>query len=292
MESTTVVIESGTKAIVKRIIGYGVLIVAAIVFIYPFVLAATGAFKSLPEIQANPVGLFPSGEHGGWTTEGVERLNSDQIRFPLWAMNSLITTVAVVIGRVTLDSIAGYALARLRFPGRRLIFRVMIAMLAIPGIVLLVPRFLVMRQLGILNEYSGLILPLVFDVFGIFLMKQFFEQLPPDLDEAAAIDGATTWQTFRHVMLPLATPALIALTILSTQGVWNEFMHMLIAAPSNPDLRTLTVGLAGITAAFGEAPPWNTILAGSLISTIPIAIIFFVFQRYFVQGVAASGVKG
>ena len=278
--------------VLKRILGYGALILAAVVFIYPFVLAAAGAFKSLPDIQANPVSPFASEEFGGWTLEGIRRLNSEQIRFPLWAVNSVITTVVVVVGRLSFDAIAGYALARLRFPGRRLIFRLMIALMAIPGIVLLVPRFLVMRQLGILNTYGGLIIPLVFDIFGIFMLKQFFEQLPRELEEAAAIDGATTWQTFRHVMLPLASPALIALTILSTQGVWNEFMHMLIAAPSNPDLRTLTVGLASISAAFGEAPPWNTILAGSLITTIPIAIIFFVFQRYFVQGVAASGTKG
>ncbi len=280
------------RTVARRLFGYGVLVFFAGVFIYPFLLTIASSFKSLPDIQANPVALLPSPEFGGATLEGIARLNSPQIRFPRWALNSAITTVAVVVLRLTLDATAGYALARLRFRGRRLLFAMVVAVMAVPGVVLLVPRFLVMRQLGILNTYAGLILPLAFDAFGIFLMKQFFEQLPREIEEAAAVDGASTWQVFRHIMLPMAAPGLIALTILSTQGVWNEFMHMLIAAPSEPDLKTLTVGLAGIRGAFGEAPPWNTILAGSIITTIPIAVIFFIFQRYFVQGLATSGTKG
>jgi multiple sugar transport system permease protein len=289
---STSVRDSPASAFAKRAIGYAALVFFALIFIYPFLLTVTSSFKSLPDIQANPVALLPSPEFGGATTEGIERLSSGQIRFPRWAFNSVVTTVAVVLLRIAFDATAGYALARLRFPGRRLIFRLVVAVMAVPGVVLLIPKFLVMRQLGILNTYAGMILPLAFDAFGIFLMKQFFEQLPYELEEAAAIDGASTWETFRMVMLPLAAPGLIALTILSTQGVWNEFLHMLIAAPSEPDLKTLTVGLAGIRGAFGEAPPWNTILAGSIITTIPIAIIFFTFQRFFVQGVAASGTKG
>jgi multiple sugar transport system permease protein len=283
--------ERGATALAKRVAGYSALAFFALVFIYPFILTAVSSFKTLPDIQANPVTPWASPEYG-WTLDGVRNLDSAQVRFPRWALNSAFTTVATVLLRITFDATAGYALARLRFPGRRVLFRLVVAVMAVPGIVLLVPKFLVMKQLGILNSYAGMILPLAFDAFGIFLMKQFFEQLPRELEEAAAIDGATTWQTFRMIMLPLALPGLIALTILSTQGVWNEFIHMLIAAPSEPDLKTLTVGLAGIKAAFGEAPPWNTILAGSLITTIPIAILFFTFQRYFVQGVAASGTKG
>ena len=280
------------RLLARKFLGYGILIFFAFVFLYPFVLAFTSSFKSLPDIQQNPVALFPNPDFGGWTLDGIRRLSSDQINFPRWTFNSVVTTIAVVVGHVAFDTTAGYALARLKFPGRRLIFRGMIALLAIPGIVLLVPRFLVMNQLGILNSYTGMIVPLVFDIFGIFLMKQMFEGIPRELEEAAALDGASAWQTFRFVYAPLAAPGLIALTILSTQGVWNDFMHMLISTPSEPSLKTLTVGLAGITAAFGEAPPWNTMLAGSLIATIPIAIIFFVFQRYFVQGIAASGSKG
>jgi multiple sugar transport system permease protein len=280
-----------TKAIVKRILGYAALVTFALVFIAPFFLALVTAFKTLPDIQENPVQLWADGDYG-WTLDGVRGLNTSHVRIPRWAFNSVVVTLLVTIGRVFLDSVAGYALAKMRYPGRQLVFGLVIALLAIPGVVLLIPKFLIMKQLGILNSYSGLILPLVFDAFGIFLMKQFFEQLPDEMIEAASIDGATKWQTFSRVMLPLAAPGLIVLTILSVQGVWNDFMHPLIAVPGNPDLQTLPLGLANIRAAFGEAMPWNTILAGTLVTTMPIAIVFFTFQRYFVQGVATSGTKG
>ena len=292
MQASTMSRESGPKAVAKRIVGYVVLIFFALVFIMPFVLSAVTAFKSLPDIQANPVSLVADPAFGGWTTEGLQGLNTSQVRLPRWTVNSVIVTVLVVLLRITFGALAGYALARMRFPGRGFIFALILAVQAIPGIVLAIPRFMVMKQLGIINTYSGVILPLAFDAFGIFLMKQFFEQLPRDLEEAAALDGASTWQTFRQVMLPLAAPGIIALTILSTQGAWNEFLHVLIARIGNPDLTTRPVGLASITASFGEAQPWNTITAGALITIIPIAIVFFVFQRYFVQGTAASAIKG
>lgn len=292
MPSSTMARESGPKAIAKRTIGYVVLIFFALVFIMPFVLSLTTSFKSLPDIQANPVSLVADPAYGGWTTEGIEGLNTSQVKLPRWTVNSVIVTVVVVILRIAIDALAGYALARMRFPGRGLIFALVLAVMAIPAIVLAIPRFMVMKQLGIINTYAGMILPLAFDAFGIFLMKQFFEQLPRELEEAAALDGASTWQIFRQVMLPLAAPGLIALTILSTQGVWNDFLHILIARIGEPDLMTLPVGLSTITAAFGEAQPWNTIVAGALITIIPIAIVFFMFQRYFVQGTAASAIKG
>jgi multiple sugar transport system permease protein len=284
--------EGGLGLIVKRILGYVVLVFFALIFIMPFVLSAATAFKSLPDIQANPVSLVADPAYGGWTTEGVEALNSSRVNLPRWTFNSVVVTVFVVLLRITFGSLAGYALARMRFRGRGLIFALILGVQAIPGIVLAIPRFMVMKELGIINTYVGMIVPLAFDAFAIFLMKQFFEQLPRELEEAAALDGASTFQTFTRVMLPLAAPGLIALIILSTQGAWNEFLHILIARIGRPDLATLPVGLAGLTASFGQAQPWNTIVAGSLITIIPIAIVFFVFQRYFVQGAAASAVKG
>ena len=284
--------ERGAAPLLKRLLGYTALVFFALIFIMPFVLSAATAFKSLPDIQANPVSLVADPAYGGWTTEGVEALNSSRVNLPRWTFNSVVVTVFVVLLRITFGSLAGYALARMRFRGRGLIFALILAVQAIPGIVLAIPRFMVMKELGIINTYTGMIVPLAFDAFAIFLMKQFFEQLPRELEEAAALDGASTFQTFTRVMLPLAAPGLIALIILSTQGAWNEFLHILIARIGRPDLATLPVGLAGLTAAFGQAQPWNTIVAGSLITIIPIAIVFFVFQRYFVQGAAASAVKG
>jgi len=280
-----------TKASVKRFLGYAALVFFALVFILPFVLTIVTSFKTLPDIQQNPVRLWADPKYG-WTLDGIRGLNTSNVRLPRWAFNSVVVTVSVVAGRLFFDSIAGFALAKMRFRGRRAVFGFVIVVLAVPGVVLLIPKFLIMKELGILNTYAGLILPLMFDAFGIFLMKQFFEQLPDEMLEAAAIDGATTWQIFTKVALPLAAPALIALTILSTAGVWNDFMHPLIAVPGNPDLQTLPLGLANIRAAFGQAQPWNTILAGTMLATLPIAIIFFIFQRYFVQGLATSGTKG
>lgn len=275
---------------IRRVVGYGFLVGFALVFIFPFLLSAVTAFKTLPDIAQNPVTPWADPRYG-WTLDGIRGLDRGSIDLPRWLLNSVVVTVSVVVGRLVLCSLAGYALARMRFVGRTLVFGLVVSVLAIPPIVLAIPRFIVMKELGILNSYAGLILPLMFDAFGIFLMKQFFEQLPKELEEAAAIDGATPLQIFYRVMLPVAAPGLIALTILSTQGAWNEFLHPLIAAPAEPDLRTLPVGLALLKGAFGQANPWNTILAGALITTIPMAIIFFTFQRYFVQGVAASAMK-
>jgi multiple sugar transport system permease protein len=275
----------------RRFLGYAVLIFFALVFIFPFVLSLASSFKTLPDIQANPVGLLADPEYGGWTMEGIQGLNTESVRIPRWIFNSTVVTVIATLGRVFLASLAGYALAKMSYPGKQILFALIIVLLAVPGVVLLIPKFLILKQLGLLNTYPGLILPLMFDAFAIFLMKQFFEQLPDELIEAASIDGASAWQTFSRVMLPLAAPGLIALTILSVQGIWNEFLHPLIAIPAAPDLATLPIGLANLRASFGQAQPWNTILAGSLIATIPIAIVFFVFQRYFIQGVAATGIK-
>jgi multiple sugar transport system permease protein len=275
----------------RRWLGHAVLIFFAFVFIFPFILSAASSFKTLPDIQANPVQIIADPEYGGWTLDGIRGLNTQNVRLPRWTVNSTVVTVMATLGRVFLSAMAGYALAKMSFPGRQILFGLIIVLLAVPGVVLLIPKFLILKQLGLLNSYWALILPLVFDAFAIFLMKQFFEQLPDELIEAAAIDGASAWQTFSRVMLPLAAPGLIALTILTVQGTWNEFLNPLIAVPAAPELATLPLGLANVRAAFGEAQPWNTILAGSLITTIPIAIVFFVFQRYFIQGVAATGIK-
>jgi len=277
---------------VRRVLGYVVLIFFALVFIFPFVLALASSFKTLPDIQANPVQLWADPQYGGWTLDGINGLNTQSVRIPRWAINSTVVTVIATLGRVFMASLAGYALAKMSYPGKQILFALVIVLLAVPPVILLIPKFLILKQLGMLNAYTGLILPLMFDAFAVFLMKQFFEQLPDELIEAAAIDGASAWQTFSRVMLPLAAPGLIALTILSVQGIWNEFLHPLIAVPGAPELATLPLGLANLRASFGEAQPWNTILAGTLITTIPIAIVFFIFQRYFQQGVAATGVKG
>lgn len=270
----------------KRILGYAVLALFAVIFIYPFVLSFANSFKTRAQAAQEPLDLIPS----PFTLEAYQRLAESS--FLRWTWVSIVVTVSVTLARVVLNSMAGYALARLRFRGRAVVFALIVAVLAIPGIVLAIPRFIVMGELGMLNSWWGLIVPLGMDAFGIFMMKQFFESIPVEMEEAARVDGATIFQTFWRVVLPLAVPGLIALTILSFQGTWNEFLHILIAAPARPELNNLPVGLALLRGQAGQALDFPLILGGSMLTTIPVAIVFFTFQRYFVSGVAASGVKG
>jgi len=160
-------------------------------------------------------------------------------------------TLFVTGGRVLLDSLAGYALARLRFPGRKLLFAGVIAVMAVPPVVLLIPKFLVLNQIGIYDTYSAMILPLLADAGGIFIMKQFFESIPISVEEAARIDGAGPFQMYWSVVLPMAKPALITLTILSFQGSWNEFTNVLVSV-QNPNLYTLPRGLADLVSGGNE----------------------------------------
>ena len=198
----------------------------------------------------------------------------------------------VTIGRVFLDSLAGYALARLRFPGRRAIFGAVLAVMAVPGVVLLIPKFLVLKQLGLYNTYPALILPLLVDAAGVFIMKQFFESVPVSVEEAARIDGAGVFRTFWSVVLPMARPALITLTILSFQGSWNEFPHTLVAV-QDPALFTLPRGLADlVSGSLGAGTQYPLKLGAALLATIPVAVIFVIFQRYFVRDANDGSDKG
>jgi multiple sugar transport system permease protein len=269
---------------------YVALVIAGAFYILPFVLAVVTSFKSQPDFAANASSLLFDRALGSPTLGGLRGLASDRITFWRWAFNSILVTVCVVVGRVMLAALAGYSLARIKFPGYRLVFGLILAVMMVPPIILAIPRFLLLKELGLLNTYPGLIVPLVFDAFGIFLMKQFMEQIPVEIEEAAAIDGAGRVRTFLYVVLPNARPAIITLTILATVGAWNEFIHPLIATNEN-DLRTLPVGLAQMRGQFGEATPWNTVMMATVLLTIPMAIIYFVFQRYFRQGLSGA-VKG
>lgn len=271
---------------VKAIFSYGILILLAAMFIYPFLLAISTSFKTLPEINQNPVSLIPE----TFTLEGYQRLFTFNVG--RWTLNSAIVAAAITLGNVVFASLAGYALARIPFRGSRVTFLAILGTMMIPGIVLIIPMFIILKTLGMINNYSGLIIPKLTAAFGIFLMKQFFESVPKDLEEAARIDGATQFQTFFRVVLPTARPALVALIIFSFQGAWNDFMHPLIVVTTNQDLYTLPLGLALLRGGMGQNLLWNSLLAGSMLTTVPMAIIFFVFQRYFIEGISYSGIKG
>lgn len=269
-----------------RALGYLVLIVFAVIYIYPFLIQIATSLKTDADATAHPLSLIPS----TITTAAFRQLARQD--YPRWLLNSTFITVCVTAGRVFFDSLAGYALARLKFRGRGAITNAILAVLAVPGVVLLIPKFLVLNQLHIWSTYRGMILPLVADAAGIFIMKQFFETIPVSVEEAARLDGAKPFRIFWSVVLPMARPALITLTILSFQGSWNELPHFL-AANGNPKLYPLTQGVATlISGGFGQGNLFPLKLAAGLIMTIPVAIVFFAFQRYFVQNANAGAEKG
>jgi multiple sugar transport system permease protein len=307
--------QPGFWRIVRRalpIISIGILLIFALLQIMPFVFTVANSFKCLPAIATYPQALIPVPPFGvscNQETGGVRP--ADETAGPItfnpatqgyqevfdqdlgrWLFNTAFYSVIIMLLRITFDSMAGYALARIKFPGNRLIFFVILGTLMIPGVVLLIPRFIILKQLGILNTYQGLIITLAADGFGIFLMKQFFESIPEEIEEAAQVDGANRFTTFFRIVLPMATPALTALAIFSFQGQWNNFMDALIIIGGNPQLWNLPLGLANLRGASGETLRWHQFLAGSVITTLPLAIIFFIFQRYFVEGTAYSGLKG
>lgn len=294
------------------IIGWSVLIVFACLEIFPFVFTVANSFKCLPAVQTYPRAVIPVPPFGVEckSAEGVPRSPGEvsgsvafnptlegykeiaDANLPRWLYNTAIFSFAITFARLIFDSLAGYALARLRFPGNRIVFYTILGTMMVPGIVLLIPRFIILKQMGMLNTYRGLILPLSVDAFGIFLMKQFFESIPTEIEEAAMVDGANRFTMFFRVVLPMATPAITALAIFSFQGSWNDFMMPLIILSGNKNLWTLTLGLSFLRGAYGETLRWHAFLAGSVLTTLPLALIFFYFQRYFVEGISYSGLKG
>ncbi len=294
-------------------IGYAILIFFAFLEITPFVLTVANSFKCDPAITSFPAAFIPTfrmvecttdggagrlsaveqvdGAFFDPTTSGYNRILGQGGNLPRWAVNTVIYSIWVMGFRLVFDSLAGYALARLRFPGNRFMFFVVLGVLMIPGVVLLIPRFLMLQQLGMLNTYWGYVLVLGADAFGILLMKQFFESVPKEIEEAAFVDGASRITTFFRIVLPMATPALVALAIFSFQGQWNNFMDALIIVGTDQSMYNLPLGLTVLRGS-GQDIQYDLVLAGSVITTIPMAIIFFIFQRYFVEGVSYSGLKG
>lgn len=275
-----------------RVVGYSLLTLGCVLYLGPFLVQIANSFKADADAANNPMSLIPDPVTIAAWRRAFGLDTSLDMPIVRWLSNSVFVTVSVTVGRLLIDSMTGYALARLRFPGRRLVFGMIIAILAVPGVVLLIPKFLVLKQLGMFDSYTGMILPLLFDAVGILLMKTAFEQVPVELEEAARMDGAGPWRTYWSVVLPLVRPALVTVGILSFQGSWNEFTHFLVAT-SNPDLATLNLGIARLSAGAlkgGQQFPLKLALAA--LSTLPIAVIYIVFQRYFVRSQMSSGSKG
>lgn len=272
--------------IVAQVLLYVLLIVLAVIYIFPFLVQVANSFKTDAEATSDPVSLIPATV----TFAAFERLftRSD---FPLWFLNSTIVTVLVTLGRVFLVSLAGYALARLQFRGRGFIFAMVVAVMAVPTVVLLIPKFLVLNQIGMYDSYAGMVIPLLVDAAGVFIMKNFFESIPRSVEEQARIDGAGTFRIFWSVVLPMARPALVTIIILSFQGSWNELSHFIVSTQS-PELTTLTKGVAALSSGqLSQGNQYPVKLAAAAIMTIPVAVMFFIFQKR-IMNTTEGAVKG
>ncbi|MGP3960239.1 carbohydrate ABC transporter permease [Nonomuraea sp. 3N208] len=205
-----------------------------------------------------------------------------------YMLNSAVVSVAVTVVALVLHSMAAYALARLRFPGRQVIFSVIVSTLLVSLPVILVPLFLVARQLGLLDTYAGLILPAIFHAFGIFLLRQYYLSIPRELEEAADLDGCGYFRRWWQVVVPLSRPILASLAVLFFLANWNAFLWPLTAT-RDPDLRMVQVGIATLQGQYGSA--WNYVLAATVVAAVPTLIAFVLGQRRLVEAIKTSGLK-
>ena len=271
------------KIKLHRILFWLLLIFRTVVYMGPFLFSLSISFNADQDVFQWPIKLLPE----KWTVDNYVHVWQD-LPFARWLTNTMIVTVVQTLTNVFFASLAGFAFARLRFPGRNVIFSIFMASLMIPGIILLVPKFIVLNELNLINTYSGIMLPGLVTVVNIFLMKQFFETIPKDLEEAALIDGCSYFRIFWQIFLPISKPALAAVAIYTFQGAWNEFMWTVIVTTTS-DMFTLPVGMNFLKNEFQVN--WPLLMSGTILISLPTLIIFLIFQRYFVEGVASSGLK-
>lgn len=263
---------------------YTILILYAIITFIPFAWALSASFKPLSEIITGGTNFIPQ----QFTLENYKQIFSQEPLFGRWLFNSVFVAIWVTGFNLLFNSMAGYALARIQFPGNQVWFFIILAVLMIPGQVTLIPSFLILKSLGWLNSYQGLIVPNVVNATFIFMMRQFFINFPKDLEEAAALDGLSYLETFFQIVLPLAKPALAAQAIFIFMGSWNNFLTPLLIV-SDSEMFTLPLGLNTFKGQYISY--WNYIMAASMVFTLPALAIYAFFNRYFIQGVTFTGSK-
>jgi ABC-type glycerol-3-phosphate transport system permease component len=266
-----------------RVLLYAILIFYSVFSLGPFLFALISSFKTYADV------LTPSLIPHPFTLSNYQEIFSGANLFPHYIFNSLVYAGATAALNVLLASMAGYAFGRMEFFGKNVLFGLTIAVLMIPSQLILIPKFLVADSLGLTDSLAALIVPAMVQPTMVFLMTQFLKSLPKELEESAMIDGASRLRIFWQIILPLARPAITAVAILSFQGAWNDFIWPLIVQSQQQNY-TLTVGLAY----FGTQNYtfYNLVLAGSTINLLPLVVIFFIFQRYFIKGISTSGLAG
>src|SRR4051812_1720135 len=278
------------SADLRRTLAYIVLIGYAVLMFIPFGWSLITSFKTLPD--SVKLAIIPT--HGFTLDAWAYAWNTLKPPMPVLFFNSFLIAGVVTITNLALGSLGGYAFARLRFPGRELLFLIVLATLMIPDQLRLVPIFVLFTNLGLLQnqlQYASVMLVLAISATSVFLMRQYFQSLPIELEEAARLDGAGFFTTFWRVLLPLATPALAAVGILTFQGTWNSFFWPIILL-LNQAFWTLPLALVQFRQSGGFSTDWPPLMATVVMATIPILVLYIFFQRYFVEGVAAAAVKG
>ena len=268
----------------ERVLTLAVLVPVALIALFPFYWMITTALTPRAAAIRVPPTLFPLDA----TLDNLRSL-FEQAPVLLWAFNSLVIAAAIMVGHIVFDSMAGYAFARKRFRGKAIFFTLIVSSLMIPVHVTLVPRFILITELGLDNNVLGVIAPSIADVFGIFLMRQFMQSLPTELEEAARVDGANEWHVFWRIVIPLSRPAVATVAIFSFVGAWNAFLWPLIVL-SDRGLLTLPVGVALLQQEFSSNIGLQ--MAGAVVGAVPMIVLFLVFQRHFLEGVRVGALKG
>lgn len=262
---------------------YVPLLIALALTIFPFVWMISGAFKDQSAILSDP-SIWP----GDPTLDNFRALFT-KVDFAQYLMNSVIVSVVIVLGNLLFCSMLGYALAKIDFPGRRLLFLLIMTMLVVPTVMTFIPLFVIVTKLGLSNTYGALILPFLATPLGVFIMRQFIIEIPDSLIEAARMDGASELRIFVTIVLPLTGPALATLAILQFLSSWNEFLWPLVAAQTE-DMYTLPVAIALISEG-ANTVDYGLLMAGASVIVLPVLVLFLFLQRYFVQGITTTGIK-
>ncbi|MET0860849.1 MAG: carbohydrate ABC transporter permease [Microbacterium sp.] len=284
LEGTTPPPRRRQRRISGRALTFIVLGLGLLVWLVPFVWMALGSVKTQSEILQKPPTWWPENPTGENFAQWFGPLN-----FGTFFANSVIVAVITVLGNIVFCSMVGYALAKLDFPGKKILFTLVMVTLMVPGVVTFVPLFVMVSKLGLVNTYAALILPFITAPIGVFLMRQFILGIPDALIEAARIDGAGEFRIFARIVMPLCGPPLATLGILTFLASWNNFLWPLVAAQSESKY-TLPVALS-LYSTGQNATNYGILLAGSVLVITPILALFVLLQRYFIRGVATAGLK-
>lgn len=285
MSSTAVVMKKKkSSAVLRRVLLYIVLILIAVIMVVPFLWMLSTSLKTQYDAVKIPPVWIPDPPQ--W--ENYVKLFTEQPMFQ-FMLNTIKIVFFVVLGQLFFSSLAAYSFARISFKGRNVVFFFYIATLMVPGQVTMIPTYLMFAKAGLTDNHLALILPAFFSAFGVFLLRQFFMSLPRELEEAAEIDGCNPFMTYWRIMLPLVVSAMLTLGVFTLMNTWNDYMGPLIYL-SSPEKYTMTLGIAYFKGVY--TTQWNLVMAGSIVSVVPILIAYLCAQKYFIEGIAFSGVKG